>query len=107
MSRSVRPPRYDAEDLRESQARDQECLVLFEKHPHMDAYKYGGSFTPYAIVGADKRFSDGELAAEWWHAKERCMFVSALTGFGISSDSKTAKQAEVIHRFATLPNYDE
>jgi len=41
-------------------------LQIFEKHPHMDAYRVGGFYSPYALVSRDKRFSEAELAAEWW-----------------------------------------
>jgi hypothetical protein len=99
----VRAPRYDAEDLRESQARDQECLVLFEKHPHIDAYKYGGSFTPYAIVGVDKRFTDAELAAEYWFADSECQ-TAWIDG---EHTDEMQGRFEYIERFASLPSYDD
>jgi hypothetical protein len=105
-----------SEDLRESQARDQECLVLFEKHPHMDAYKYGGSFTPYAIVGVDKRFTDGELAAEF-HAA-RADYAEAVrhpsgtywTPLGVEEDNTAAmatKRATTFLHFSIRKHFDE
>jgi hypothetical protein len=100
-----------SEDLRESQARDQECIVVFEKHPHADAYKYGGSFTPYAIVGVDKRFSDSELAAEYWRLRLKV----CVSG---NSDMKTKghvcvhwqaahDELDIMQRFMELPHYDD
>jgi hypothetical protein len=56
---------------------------------------------------ACKRLTDAELAAEFWKAKERCMFVSAFSGMSISPDSPSAREAITLHRFATLPSYDE
>ena len=83
-------------------------LQIFPKHPSApDTYYIGGGWSPACITAVDKRFSPGELAAEYWKAKERCMFVSAFSGWTISPDSQLAKQAEVLHRFATLPHYDE
>jgi len=43
-------------------------LQIFEKHPTADAYRVGGFYSPYALVSAEKRFSDAELAAEYWAA---------------------------------------
>ncbi len=54
-----------------------------------------------------KRLTDAELAAEFWKAKERCMFVSAFSGMSVSPDSHSARQALALHRFATLPHHDE
>jgi len=41
-------------------------LQIFEKHPEADAYRVGHAFTPYAILATEKRFTDAELAAEYW-----------------------------------------
>lgn len=90
MSRSVRGPDYS--------------LRIVEKHPVADAYRVHGSFTPYAIVGVDKRFSDGELAAEFWAAvadANRVMGNERRAG-----KSHAIKVANTLHRFATLPHYD-
>jgi len=43
-------------------------LTWFEKLPSMDAYRVGGHFAPYAVLARDKRFTDSELAAEYWAA---------------------------------------
>jgi hypothetical protein len=43
-------------------------LQIFEKHPDADAYRVGGFYSPYALVATEKRFTDAELAAEYWAA---------------------------------------
>ena len=90
-------------------------LTIFVRHPTMDAYRFGGSFTPYAIIAKDKRFSDAELAAEMWHASDDRTGNAANIMSGDNYRNPHAQQAFqlsidraiVIHRFATLPNYDE
>jgi hypothetical protein len=99
-----------SEDMRESQARDQECLVLFEKHPHIDAYKIGGSFSPYAIVGVDKRFTDSELAAEYWAAEKWLGDVRDIAAkYPGYQQLEPAMLNHVLtfHRFATSNHFDE
>lgn len=80
-------------------------MRIFEKHPHADAYRFGPSFTPYAIVAVDKRFTDAELAAEWHYALSE-----AETWFWVNheqNDDRLEEQADTMRRFATLPHYDE
>ena len=64
---------------------------IYEKHPHMDAYRVGGFFSPYCLVSKDKRFSDAELAAEYWQAVASGQWLPI---------------AYTLHRFATLPHFD-
>lgn len=77
-------------------------LHIFEKHPDMDAYKVGASFTPYAIMAQDKRFTDSELAAEWWSAIARST-ASRLTSRAHLYD----QEAATLRRFARLAHFDE
>jgi hypothetical protein len=63
-------------------------MRVYEKHPTSDAYRFGPSYTPYAIVAVDKRFTGPELAAEYWQASSNY-------------------HANTFHRFAALPSYDE
>lgn len=84
-------------------------MNIFEKHPHADAYRVGGSFQPYATIGADKRFTDAELASEHW---AYCWLwerhVSLDDGYEGDPETREVKRrAEVIERFATLPHYDD
>ena len=65
-------------------------LQGFEKHPEADAYRVGGFYSPYCLVSTNKRFSDAELAAEWWAA---CLDYD---------DSRAA----TLRRFAALPHFD-
>lgn len=52
-----------------------------------------------------KRFTDAELAAEWHFA-----LAEAETWFWVNheqGDDRLEEQAAIMHRFATLPHYDE
>ena len=78
-------------------------LQIFEKHPHADAYRVGGFYSPYALVSQDKRFSDAELAAEYWSAQA----VHERAARGQSCIAYIAEaEVEVWTRFATLPHFD-
>jgi hypothetical protein len=86
---------------------------IYEKHPHVDAYKYGGSFTPYAIVAVEKRFTDAELAAEYWQQQRRFEAASRRSfKYADRPDLVAHREQEwgrliVSERFATLPHFDE
>jgi hypothetical protein len=87
-------------------------LGLFRKHPHMDAYYVGGSYQPYAVVGRYKRFTDGELAAEWQYQDNRVNQVCegyrvAHDGTSMGSEEDEIEKLEIIHQFATADHYDE
>lgn len=87
-------------------------IRIFEKHPTADAYRIGGAFTPYAVVAKDKRFTDAELAAEYWRARarlERLAFDELSSGdeYGDEAWTLIAHPANTFLRFATLPHYDE
>jgi len=72
-------------------------LQIFEKHPGADAYRVGGFYSPYALVSQDKRFTDAELAAEYWKVR-----YGLLDGHG-----KVARaRREVLERFHILPHFD-
>ena len=66
------------------------AFTIYEKHPTADAYRVGGFYSPYALVATEKRFTEAELAAEWWAA---CLEYEDL-------------RAVTIRRFATLPHFD-
>jgi len=84
-------------------------LRIFEKHPEADAYRFGPSFTPHAIVATEKRFTDAELAAEhyrasFYHESE----VADNDGYdGSLAAREYYRQSRIFYRFATLPHYDE
>lgn len=86
-------------------------LELFEKHPEADAYRVGGAYQPYAVVAVDKRFTDAELAAEWWrseHDYERAFHgMCYLCGNWDPNKFSTYERVAVMERFALLPHYDE
>lgn len=78
-------------------------LRIHEKHPTLDAYRFGPSYTPYAIVAVDKRFTDAELAAEYWQEGRVLLTKEQSAGERFDRIVRWA----VLHRFATLPHYDE
>jgi hypothetical protein len=78
-----------------------DALRIHEKHPHADAYKVGGSFTPYAIVAQEKRFTDAELITEYWAAHGEAN--ATMTGNPRLPFSKR----HTLKRFATLPHFDQ
>ena len=82
-------------------------LQIFEKHPHMDAYRVGGFYSPYALVATEKRFTDAELAAEW-HRTASVEFAAMgdPDGYKPGTQQRAAIQRETLHRFATLPHFD-
>jgi hypothetical protein len=79
-------------------------FTIYEKHPTLDAYRYGPSFTPYAIVAVDKRFSDAELAAELHNAARDEDMHWVQTG---EDDGPLSIIVSTLERFATLPHFDE
>ena len=87
-------------------------LRIHEKHPTVDAYRFGPSYTPYAIVAVDKRFTDSELAAEWQYQDNRCG--QGVEGYGVAHDGTYTESEEVeidrlatLYRLATSPHHDE
>ena len=84
---------------------DYEALRVFEKHPVAEAYHVGGSFTPYAIVAVDKRFTDAELAGIYWG----CAFevLDARDMGRLDYSQSRLRESVTLWRFATLPSYDE
>ena len=75
---------------------------IYEKHPHADAYRVGGFYSPYCLVSTDKRFSDAELAAEWWRANGDVMAADHDDDIFAALNRKRA-----IARAMNLPHYDE
>lgn len=67
-------------------------LQIFEKHPEADAYRFGPSFTPHAIVATEKRFTAAELLAQYW-------FTQAMGGNQIF--------AAQLWRAAVQPHFDQ
>lgn len=88
-------------------------LTVFEKHaePEPPVYRVGGSFTPYAIVATDKRFTDAELAAEFWrseHDYERAFHgMRYACGNWPHSKFEAYERVAIVERLANLPHYDE
>jgi hypothetical protein len=82
---------------------------VYEKHPTADAYRVGASFTPYAIVAKDKRFSGAELAAEYY--RSAFLHENSLSendGYDGMPETRAHRyQATMLWRFATAKAYDE
>lgn len=90
-------------------------LTIYERHPGdgQPVYRVGGSFTPYAIVGKDKRFTDAELAAEYQNSRlvsyVRHRRVENCPGDKVLFDhyDRALEQEWFLERFATFPHHDE
>ena len=83
---------------------------IYEKHPHADAYKVDGFYSPYCLVSREKRFSDAELAAEYWsQSLAGCIHpVDSFRGYtGVEVRGPSSARIDTLRRFATLPHYDE
>ncbi len=86
-------------------------LQIFEKHPETDAYRVGGFYSPYCLVSTDKRFSDAELAAEYWAMTYFCagaQFNESSSGQAYSDEfwDRNYGRVNTLHRFATSPHHD-
>ena len=85
---------------------------IYEKHPHADAYRVGGFYSPYCLVSREKRFSDAELAAEF-HSALACFSVEEMESrppAGLIVNGRPTDEgdkADIFYRFLTLPHYDE
>ena len=81
-------------------------LELFPKHPDMDAYRVGGAYQPYAVVGRDVRFTDAELAAEYLFVVHGDNTVLEWHHWNGEYRSPQSIGEKMFH-FATRPSYDE
>jgi len=80
------------------------AFTIYEKHPTADAYRVGGSYSPYALVATDKRFTEAELAAEWWAAAwDFDMYAPHVND---PHSPRLRHFADTMKRFATLPHFD-
>ena len=90
-------------------------LTIFEKHPTADAYRVGGFYSPYALVATEKRFSDAELAADYWfdnsiYVSEAANLLSCHERYmkaALASFKEAERRCTILHRFAALPHFDE
>lgn len=85
-------------------------LTWFERHPYLHAYRVNGHFAPYAVLARDVRFSDAELAAEYW-AEEKSL--GDVRGIAEQQprwsciEPTLLERVLVLHRFATHPHFDQ
>lgn len=68
---------------------------IYDKHPHADAYRVGGFYSPYCLVSRDKRFSEAELAAECW---------KLMSGLYDGHGKVARMRRDTLYRFAALPH---
>jgi hypothetical protein len=91
-------------------------IRIFPKHPEADdTYYIGGAWAPAAITARDKRFSEAELAAVYWHdysiyVREAANLLSCqerhMTA-ATESFKEAVQKCEILERFARLPHFDE
>jgi len=83
-------------------------LQIFEKHPEADAYRVGGFYSPYALVMTEKRFTEAELAAEYWaNEVEAWRMVGYRPEFyNLGRAARLEYQADTFRKFATRPHFD-
>lgn len=87
------------------------AFTIYEKHPTADAYRVGGFYSPYALVSRDKRFTDAELAAEYFAAesnfnRQRFNEMSAGDFWDDAEWKRICRPMNIFRRFATLPHFD-
>lgn len=88
-------------------------LHIYEKHPEADAYRVGGFYSPYCLVSRDKRFSEAELAAEWWRQRDLYIIASkrvdtlGLEAEVIESREQEWRRLSALDRLLAAPHYDE
>ena len=95
------------------------AFTIYEKHPTADAYRVGGFYSPYALVSTDKRFSDAELAAEFWkmrfdHEYEALMleefrstpYRTKAIRHWCDALSRSRDRMNTLSRFAARPHFD-
>ena len=73
-------------------------MQIFEKHPDADAYRVNRFYEPYALNARHKRFTDAELAAEYW---------AAALDAQLMAPDRLVEITATIRRFCTNPSYDE
>jgi len=79
-------------------------LTIYEKHPEADAYRVGGFYSPYCLVSRDKRFSDAELAAEYWAWQGNLEWWTRRPENSVTRNFKRIL-ARVKHRTETITNF--
>lgn len=87
-------------------------MQIFPKHPSApDTYYIGGGWSPACITAVDKRFTDAELAAEYWRLRLK---VCASGNRDMKAKGHVCTEWQAAHdelatmqRFMELPHYDE
>ena len=74
-------------------------MTVFPRHPRIPfVYRVRGSWQPVAVVATEKRFTDAEIAAEYW---ANCF--DHLDLYGAAGNHP---ETRVLERFANTPHYD-
>ena len=90
-------------------------LTIYRKHPSApDTYYIGGGWSPACITAVEKRFTDAELAAEFWAFDFQDFDRDLRADPDECSEEEWAEYIErrneaeaALRRAATLPHYDE
>ena len=88
------------------------AITIYEKHPTADAYRVGGFYSPYALVATEKRFSDAELAAEYWARMGNVEWWTGRPENTVNRNfnrvvARVKHRTEVTKKFATRPHASE
>ena len=74
-------------------------LQVFESHARIPfVYRVKGSWQPVAVVAKEKRFTDAEMAAEYW--------ASCFDHLDLYGAAGNHPETRVLERFANTPHYD-
>ena len=89
-------------------------LTVFPRHPSApDTYYINGAWAPAAITAVEKRFTDAELAAEYWRTSTDAAYITEGITWKDMCDGWSANEDDALerygtlHRFATLPQHDD
>lgn len=93
------------------------ALTAYPKHPDMDdTYYINGAWAPACITAQDKRFTDAELAAEYWrHDGDTSAVYEGLrvetwggeAGTGDAAEKVMKHRLETLEQLATIPHHDQ
>ncbi|MDQ5860672.1 MAG: hypothetical protein M3536_00215 [Actinomycetota bacterium] len=89
------------------------ALTAYPKHPAADdVYYITGAWAPSCITAKEKRFTDAELAAEYWRKAgefDACAegYSTGGDGYNFESEEIESERTTTLYRFHSLPHYDE
>lgn len=93
------------------------ALTIYPKHPDMDdTYYIDGAWAPACITAQDKRFTEAELAAEYWrHDGDTSAVYEGLrvetwggeVGTGDAAEKVMKHRLNTLEQLASLPHHDQ